>query len=93
MSVRYTLRDRKIFRWIMDNPGRGKPYSIRNLAEATSVSRTQIGGLLSGSKIDLEMGDAHSVTQVLGVALLVLFAPSASQIQDDASTESRRSEE
>lgn len=87
MNIRYTLRDRKILRWIMDHPGRGAPYSIRTLADASGVSRTQVGHLLSGTRADLEATDAHHITEALGVAVLVLFAPPPSPIGDDPSTE------
>lgn len=84
--MRYNLRSREVLKWIMEHPGRGAPYSVRTLADATGISRTQIGNLLSGKKLDLEVEDAHRVAEALGVAILVLFAPPASPQVDDPST-------
>lgn len=73
--MRYRLRDKEALRWIMDHPGRGAPYSIRTLAEASRLSRSQVGRLLTGELDDLDVNDAHSMTEALGVAVLVLFMP------------------
>lgn len=70
----------------MENPGRGRPYSIRNLAEASRVNRNTIAKLANGSQDSADADDAHSLTESLGVALLVLFAPNASPELDDTST-------
>lgn len=86
MSRRYTLRDRITLRWIMDHPGRGVPYSIRTLSDATGCSTGLIGGLLSGRQRTTTVDDAHSITEALGVAVLVLFAPPPSPNGDDPST-------
>ncbi|RCH70543.1 XRE family transcriptional regulator [Streptomyces sp. SDr-06] len=87
MALRYILRDREILRWIMDHPGRGAPYSIRTLSDATGVSRSQLGRLLSGDREALSADEAHSVTEALGVAVLVLFAPPPSPWRDESSTD------
>lgn len=75
MSVRYTLRDLETFKKIMEAPGRGVPYTVRDLAEASGVSRSQIGRLLTGELNHLDVNDAHAIAEALGVAVLVLFAP------------------
>jgi transcriptional regulator with XRE-family HTH domain len=76
--VRYALRDLETFKKIMECPGRGVPYTVRDLADATGVSRSQIGRLLTGDLNNLDVNDAHAVTEALGVAVLVLFVPPAS---------------
>lgn len=78
MSVRYTLRRLGLLKEIMEAPGRGAPYTVRELADASGVSRSQIGRLLTGDLTHLDVNDAHSVSEALGVAVLVLFMPPAS---------------
>ncbi|MEV4041520.1 helix-turn-helix transcriptional regulator [Streptomyces sp. NPDC049744] len=65
----------------MESPGRGVPYTVRDLAEAAGVSRSQIGRLLTGDLDNLGVNDAHAVAEALGVAVLVLFMPPASPKQ------------
>jgi transcriptional regulator with XRE-family HTH domain len=81
MSVRYILRDLDTFRKIMKSPGRGVPYTVRSLAEASGVSRSQVGHLVSGERRSLEVNEAHAVAEALGVAVLVLFMPPSSPEQ------------
>jgi transcriptional regulator with XRE-family HTH domain len=76
--VRYVLRDLDYFKKTMEHPGRGVPYTIRDLEDATGVSRSQIGRLHSGELDNLDVNDAHAVAEALGVAVLVLFMPPAS---------------
>lgn len=88
MSRRYALRDRNVLRWVMDHPGRGAPYSVRTLADASGCSAGLIGGLLSGRQKTASPDDAHDLSEALGLAVLVLFAPSPSPYGDESSTES-----
>lgn len=76
--MRYSLRDLNTFKKVMESPGRGIPYTVRDLAEATGVSRSQIGRLLTGELDNLDVNDAHAVAEALGVAVLVLFMPPVS---------------
>ncbi|MFE7106575.1 helix-turn-helix domain-containing protein [Streptomyces sp. NPDC057575] len=62
----------------MEHPGRGAPYSIRTLAEASGISRSQMGRLVNGELPDLPVNEAHQLSEALGVAVLVLFMPPAS---------------
>jgi transcriptional regulator with XRE-family HTH domain len=78
LSVRYVLRDLETFKKIMECPGRGVPYTVRDLADATGVSRSQIGRILTGNLDKLAVNDAHAVAEALGVAVLVLFMPPSS---------------
>ena len=87
MSVRYRLRDLATFKKIMESPGRGVPYTVRDLADATGVSRSQIGRLLTGDLDNLDVNDAHAVAEALGVAVLVLFMPPSSPKQGHTDNE------
>ncbi|MEU9470502.1 helix-turn-helix transcriptional regulator [Streptomyces avermitilis] len=62
----------------MECPGRGVPYTVRDLADVSGVSRSQIGRLLTGDLTNLDVNDAHAVAEALGVAVLVLFMPPTS---------------
>lgn len=73
--MRYTLRRLGQLKEIMEHPGRGESYTIRDLAEASGVSRSQLGRLLTGEIDSLEALDAHAAAEALGVAVLVLFMP------------------
>lgn len=81
------LRDAEKFRWIMKNPGRGVPYGYDSLAEVSGCGRGLIEKLATGRQKTADVNDAHSLVEALGVALLVLFMPSASPELDDASPE------
>lgn len=78
MGVRYDLRDKKILRWVMDHPGRGAPYTTRSLGDAIGRHHSLIGHLLTGERHDCDAVDAHAISEAVGVAVLVLFAPPAS---------------
>lgn len=78
LSVRYALRRLGQLKETMEHPGRGVPYSVRSLAAASGVSRSQVGRLVSGEIDSLDVNEAHQVAEALGVAVLVLFAPPSS---------------
>lgn len=82
MAVRYELRDLNVFRWVMEHPGRGAPYSVRTLADAAGLKSSTVGHLVNGRTKTCEADAAHALTRVLGVAILVLFAPPASPEQN-----------
>lgn len=87
MSRRYTLRSPDILRWVMGHPGRGVPYSVRELARAAECSPSLIGGLLTGRQKSAGMEDAHAIAEAAGVAILVLFAPAATPNRVEVTTE------
>lgn len=88
MSVRYTLRDPKALRWVMDHPGRGTPYTIRTLADAIGLTHhSLVGHLLSGRTKDCDQDVAHALAGAVGVAVLVLFAPPSSPDPIEPATE------
>ncbi|MFD7622072.1 helix-turn-helix domain-containing protein [Streptomyces sp. NPDC059802] len=62
----------------MEHPGRGAPYSIRTLADASGISRSQVGRLVNGELPNLPVNEAHQMSEALGVAVLVLFMPPVS---------------
>lgn len=87
MRVRYTLRDPKILKWVMENPGRGKSHTIRSLSEAVGLTHhSAIGHLVSGRTNECDYEIAHAIAREVGVAVLVLFAPPASPDSNEPNT-------
>lgn len=79
MIPRYTLRDRQVLQYLMQHPGRGVPYTVRSLAAEIGLSHhSLVGHLLSGQRKDCDGGVAHDISEAVGVAVLVLFAPPTS---------------
>lgn len=76
--ARYTLRDRELLRRIMGHPGSGIPLTVRGLAKAAGCPHATIGHLLSGEQTSTSMQLAHDISEAVGVAVLVLFAPPSS---------------
>jgi len=76
--VQYALRDRDILRWIMNHPGTGVPYTTRTLGDAAGCSHSLVGRLLSGATTSTTADTAHALSEALGTAVLVLFAPPTS---------------
>lgn len=78
----------------MQHPGRGAPFSVRTLAEAAGIPAATVGHLVSGRVSSCDMQTAHALTEALGVAVLVLFAPPPSPNQTVSNpTEHPREEE
>ncbi|MFF1684662.1 helix-turn-helix domain-containing protein [Streptomyces sp. NPDC058254] len=71
----------------MEHPGRGQSHTVRSLAKATGISRTQIGRLVSGQQAGVGVNEAHHIAESLGVAVLVLFVPPPSPNGDAATPE------
>ncbi|WP_030878802.1 hypothetical protein [Streptomyces sp. NRRL S-1868] len=89
MRSRYSLRDRALFQYVMRHPGRGAPYTVRSLAQAAGLSHhSLIGHLLSGARVDCDAETAHRIAEAVGVAVLVLFAPSPYPKQTEPDTKS-----
>ena len=78
MSRRWTLRSIPFFRHCMLNPGRCESFSVRTLAEASSVSAGVIEKLLTGRQRTADVVDAIALAEALGVAINPLFAPPSS---------------
>lgn len=75
LNVRYTLRNRPLFRYLMEHPGRGTPYTVRDLAEVAACPASTVGHLRSGRQDAVDSDVAENLAEALGVAILVLFVP------------------
>ncbi|MFZ4150452.1 helix-turn-helix domain-containing protein [Streptomyces pseudogriseolus] len=62
----------------MHFPGRGKPYSVRTLAEESGVSAGVIDKIITGKQGNVDVDDATALAEALGSAIFPLFAPPAS---------------
>lgn len=93
MSVRYDLRNKQILRWVMDHPGRGVPYTTRSLGDRIGRHHSLIGHLLTGERHDCDADVAHAISEAVGVAVLVLFAPPASPNPNATATDQDRQSE
>jgi transcriptional regulator with XRE-family HTH domain len=62
----------------MQYPGRGRPYSIRTLAEESGVSAGVIDKLITGKQDNVDVDDATALAEAVGSAIFPLFAPPAS---------------
>jgi transcriptional regulator with XRE-family HTH domain len=62
----------------MEFPGRGKPYSVRTLAEESGVSQGVIDKLLTGRQSNADVDDATALAETVGSAIFPLFAPPSS---------------
>ena len=90
MIPRYKLRDRELLKQLMQHPGRGTPFTVRSLAAEIGLSHhSLVGHLVSGQRDECDANIAHDLSEALGVAVLVLFAPPASPRQTDPATDSR----
>ncbi|MFJ9633695.1 hypothetical protein ACIRU8_38985 [Streptomyces sp. NPDC101175] len=75
---RWTLRDITVFRHYMKFPGRGRPFSVRTLAEESGVSVGVIDKLITGKQDNVDVDDATALAEAVGSTIFPLFAPPAS---------------
>lgn len=71
----YKLLDRDLLRRLMQRTGDGSPVSIRTLAVRVGVPHGTVGNLLTGEQEAVAEDTAKRMAQVIGVDVLVLFAP------------------
>lgn len=77
-SRRWTLRSIAIFKHYMEYPGRGRPFSVRSLADESGVSQGVIEKLLTGRQGNADVEDATALAETVGSAIFPLFAPPSS---------------
>lgn len=76
----YRLLNRNLLKLLMERTGTGQSITIRELADQVGCSRSAVGNLLSGSKECVLASTAHGIARVIGVDLLVLFAPTGRSV-------------
>jgi hypothetical protein len=90
---RYTLKSAEAFKWFMENPWTGKPFTVRSLAETVNVSPGLIQKLASGTQDNADVLVAHALVRAFGCSILNLFAPPVTPNCVTATTEHDLTEE
>lgn len=78
MPTRVPLHDPNTLRWIMQHPGRGTPYTVRELAAEAHCQPATIGHLLAGRYQRTSESTASRIAAALGCEMAALFVPSSS---------------
>lgn len=71
----FKLLDRELMARLMQRTGTGAAVTVRELASRASVPHGTIGNLLTGEQESVFLPSACAICAVLGVDLLILFAP------------------
>ncbi|WP_147981934.1 hypothetical protein [Streptomyces sp. MS191] len=71
----YKLLDRHLMERLMKRTGTGAAVTIRGLADLVGVPHGTIGNLLTGEQESVIEPTANAICGVIGVDLLILFAP------------------
>ncbi|MEV0441867.1 helix-turn-helix transcriptional regulator [Streptomyces spectabilis] len=80
---RYRLFKPALLRDLMERTGTGASISGRSLADAVGVPHGTIDALLRGHTKTQPCGIAHAIADVIGVDLLVLWAPTGRAVSAD----------
>jgi hypothetical protein len=90
---RYTLKSVEAFRWFMENPWTGIPFTRRTLAETVNVSSGLIQKLAAGTQDNVDVLVAHDLVRAFGCSILNLFAPPVTPDRVTATTDEEHEEE
>ncbi|MFJ4925379.1 hypothetical protein [Streptomyces sp. NPDC088736] len=90
---RYTLKSVEAFRWFMENPWTGIPFTRRTLAETVNVSSGLIQKLAAGTQDNVDVLVAHDLVRAFGCSILNLFAPPVTPDRVTATTDEEQKEE
>lgn len=90
---RYTLKSVEAFRWFMENPWTGVPFTRRTLAETVNVSSGLIQKLAAGTQDNVDVLVAHDLVRAFGCSILNLFAPPVTPDRVTATTDEKQKEE
>lgn len=83
---RYRLVSPELLRTLMERTGTGASISGRQLAVKVEVPHGTIDALLSGETKTQPATIAHSISRVIGVDLLILWAPTGRAVPVDDNT-------
>ncbi|WP_157876981.1 XRE family transcriptional regulator [Streptomyces graminilatus] len=84
---RYRLVKPGLMRELMDRTGTGSDVSGRELASKVGIPHGTIDALLSGNTKTQPSSVAHEICRVIGVDLLILWAPTGRAVPaEDTST-------
>lgn len=71
----YRLLDRRLMARLMERTGTGAAVTIRGLAADAGIAHGTVGNLLTGEQESVIEPTARAICGVIGVDLLILFAP------------------
>lgn len=80
---RYLLLDPDLLRKLMERTGTGHSISGRELARRVGVPHGTIDGLLNGVTKTQPAEVAHGISRIIGVDILILWAPDGRAISVD----------
>lgn len=80
---RYRLVNRDLLRQLMERTGTGASVSGRELAAKVGVPHGTVDALLSGQTKTQPPSVAHAICRVIGVDLLILWAPTGRAVPAD----------
>ncbi|MFJ3794992.1 helix-turn-helix domain-containing protein [Streptomyces sp. NPDC090088] len=82
---RYRLVKPHLLCELMERTGTGAEISGRELARQVGIPHGTVDALLSGATKTQPTGVAHEIARVIGVDLLILWAPTGRSVPDDES--------
>lgn len=71
----YKLVSGTLLQTLMERTGTGAPISIRELARQAGIAKSSLHALLHGLQESVPASQAHGIARVIGVDLLILWAP------------------
>lgn len=83
---RYRLVKPSLMRELMDRTGTGADVSSRELASKVGIPHGTVGALLSGNTKTQPSSVAHEICRVIGVDLLILWAPTGRAVPAEDSS-------
>lgn len=88
---RYRLVRPDLLRDLMERTGTGSSISGRELAAKVGVPHGTVDALLNGTTKTQPSNIANKIARVIGVDVLILWAPTGRAVPDDDSHEGARS--
>lgn len=75
VEPQYKLVSADLLRSLMQRTGTGAAISLRELARRAGIAKSSLHALLHGMQEAVSASEAHGIARVIGVDLLILFAP------------------
>lgn len=79
----YKLVSADLLRTLMGRTGTGAPISLRELARQAGIAKSSLSALMNGLQESVPAREAHGIARVIGVDLLILFAPVGRSVELD----------
>ncbi|MEV5219698.1 helix-turn-helix transcriptional regulator [Streptomyces syringium] len=76
----YRLLDPELLQRLMQRTGTGQRITIRELAQRAECASSTVGNLLRGAQSCVTPRTAEAMCRVIGVDVLILFAPTGRSV-------------